>query len=200
LSYDSIVIDEHLIIDETQQPNLRHEVHRAFDSGYNNLRESLVGAETERGNTFEFAVSALLTLLGLSVTHYGSLKRLQDGPDIIAITPSGCVGIIECTVGLIDQKGKIAKLVRRKQLVEARLAKTGGNVVQLQAVIFTPLPRDEVKADLSMAGANNIAVICKEDIEQFLDRIPFSDDADAVFSKIRTLIPISGSNIEQFGR
>jgi hypothetical protein len=54
--------------------------------------------------------------------------------------------------------------------------------------IFTPLPRDEVKADLSMAGANNIAVICKEDIEQFLDRIPFSDDADAVFSKIRTLI------------
>jgi hypothetical protein len=198
LSYDSIVIDEHPLIDEKQRPNLRHEVHRAFDPGYNNLRESLIGAEVGRGNTFETAVSALLTLLGFSVTHYGSLKRLQDGPDIIAITPSGCVAIIECTVGLIDQKGKIAKLVRRKQLVEARLAKTGGNVVQCQAVIFTPLPRDEVKADLSMAGSNEIAVVCKEDIEQFLNRIAFSDDADAAFSEIRTLIPISHANIGSF--
>jgi hypothetical protein len=58
----------------------------------------------------------LLTLLGFSVANYGRIPKLQKGPDIIAITPSGHVGVVECTVGLINESDKLAKLVQRTAL------------------------------------------------------------------------------------
>ena len=74
--------------------------------------------DTDKPYAFESAVSTLLTLLGFSVANYGRIPKLQKGPDIIAVTPSGHVGIIECTIGLINENDKLAKLVQRTTLIK----------------------------------------------------------------------------------
>ncbi len=163
------------------------------------MKDALIGPSAKKGDSFENAVSALLSLFGFCVTHYGGIKSLQDGPDIIAITPSGRIGIFECTTTLPDNNGKIAKLVRRRQLTEARIAGSSGDIIaESLAAIFTPLSREEVKANLALAGNNGVALVCKEQIEQFLGRVALSSDADALFVELKGFVPPSRTDANPF--
>ncbi len=99
----------------------------------------LLKPDTDKPYAFESAVSTLLTLLGFSVSNYGRIPKLQKGPDIIAVTPSGHVGIIECTIGLINENDKLAKLVQRTTLIKEKLTDARYGHLQLQSTIVTPL-------------------------------------------------------------
>jgi len=121
--------------------------------------------------------------------NYGRIPKLQKGPDIIAVTPAGNIGVIECTVGLLDENDKLAKVVQRTKLIKEKLTAAGYGHLQIQSAIITPLSRDEVAANLDTAGKHNIAVICKEDIEGLLTQVGLPPNPEKQFQDAKGLVP-----------
>jgi len=189
LSYDRVALHQWWVTDPKTHLNPWQAVHQIFDQDLELLKKMLLKPETDKPYAFEGAVSTLLTLLGFSVANYGRIPKLQKGPDIIAVTPSGHVGIIECTIGLINENDKLAKLVQRAALIKEKLTEARYGHLQLQAAIVTPLSRDEVAADLPTAGDHGIAVICKLEIENALNQIGLPPNADRMFQDAKKLVP-----------
>ena len=198
LSYAGVSHHQWWVSDPQKQLNPRHAIHQIFDEDLELLRRMLLKPETDKPYVFENAVSTLFNLLGFSVSNYGRIPKLQKGPDIIAISQTGHVGVIECTVGLLDENNKLAKLVQRTKLIRDKLNATGYGSLQLQAVILTPLPRDEVTANLETAGKHDIAVVCKDDIEQLLNQVNLPTNADRLFEDAKRLVPNAGQ-VSLFG-
>lgn len=191
IGYDRISLHQWWVTDPQKHLNPWQAIHQIFDQDLELLRKMLLKPETDKPYAFENAVSTLLTLLGFSVANYGRIPKLQKGPDIIAVTQSGHVGIIECTVGLINENDKLAKLVQRTTLIREKLVDARYGHLQLQPTIVTPLLRDEVAADLVTAGNHGIAVVCKQNIENTLNQVGLPPNADRVFQEAKKLVPAS---------
>ena len=131
----------------------------------------------------------MINLLGFSVSNYGRIPKLQRGPDIVAITPAGHIGVIECTVGLLDENDKLAKLVQRTKIIRENLASSGYGFLKIKPIIVTPLSRAEVDANLDDARKYNIAVICKEDLDDLLKLVIVSPNPDKLFEEVNRFIP-----------
>lgn len=192
LSYDGVSLHQWWVIDPKKHLNPRHAIHQVFDQDLEVLKKMLFKPEPDKPYAFEGAISTLLTLLGFSVSNYGRIPKLQKGPDIIAIAPSGHIGIIECTIGILNENDKLAKLVQRTKLIKEKLTESGYGQLQLQPAIVTPLSKDEVTADLATAGEHGIAVICKENIEEALNLVSLQPNADGMFAEVKSLIPALG--------
>lgn len=194
LSYDGIFLAQRLIIDPKQQLNVRHEIYQISDPNLELLREMLTKPEKDRSDkaeTFERAISILFNLLGFSVASYGLIPKLQNGVDIIALTTSKDIAVIECTTGFLNQKDKLAKLARRTQLIKD---KVGYDSSQVQPVIVTQLFRKEIEAHLVEAGNLGISVVCREELENTLHQVPLPPDPDQFFKDLKRLIPKSDSD------
>jgi hypothetical protein len=191
LSYDQIALHQWWVADPQKHLNPWQAIHQIFDQDLDLLKKMLLKPETDKPFAFEGAVSTLLTLLGFSVANYGRIPKLQKGPDIIAVTPSGHVGVVECTVGLINENDKLAKLVQRTALIKEKLADARYGHLQIQPAIVTPLSREEVAADLPLAGSHGIAVVSKQNIEIALSQVGFPPNADRVFQDAKKLVPAS---------
>ncbi|MBI5572918.1 MAG: hypothetical protein HY914_23445 [Desulfomonile tiedjei] len=189
LSYDDVAMHQWWVIDPEKQVNPRYAIHQIFDQDLDQLRKMLLKPDTDKPYVFEGAVSTLFSLLGFSVSNYGRIPKLQKGPDIIAVTPMGHIGVVECTTGLLDENDKLAKLVQRTKLIKENLSSSGHGYLQIQPTIVTPLSRDEVAANLESAGKHKIAVICKEDIENMLNLISLPLNPDKLFEDATKLIP-----------
>lgn len=192
LSYAGTSLHQWWISDPQKRFNPRYAIHQIFDEDTELLKQMLLRPETDKPYVFEGAVSTLLNLLGFSVSNYGRIPKLQKGPDIIAVSPSGHIGVVECTVGLLDENDKLAKLVQRTKLIKERLNLTGHGFLQIQPVIVTPLSRGEVTANLETAGKHNIGVVCREELEAMLNQIGLTPNADQLFQEAKRLIPSAG--------
>lgn len=192
LSYAGTSLHQWWITDPQKRFNPRYAIHQIFDEDIELLKQMLLKPETDKPYVFEGAVSTLLNLLGFSVSNYGRIPKLQKGPDIIAVSPSGHIGVIECTIGLLDENDKLAKLVQRTKLIRDRLNGTGHGFLQVQPVIVTPLSRHEVTANLETAGRHNIAAVCREDLQAMLNQIGLTPNADRLFQEAKRLIPSAG--------
>jgi len=188
LSYTGVSLHQWWLRDPQKHLNRRYAVHQVFDEDMKLLKMMLLKPESDKSDAFEGAVSTLCNLLGFSVVSYGRMPKLQEGPDIIAVTPAGKIVVIECTLGLPNNKDKLAKLVQRTTLVKEKLTAAGYGDLQIQAAIVTPLSRNEVVADLEDASKHNIAVICKEDIERLLSRVDLPPNPENLFQELRKLI------------
>jgi hypothetical protein len=191
VSYAGVAHHQWWVTDPQKRLNPRHAIHQVFDDDLELLRRMLLKPSTDNPQAFENALSTLLNLLGFSASNYGRIPKLQKGPDIIAISPAGHIGVVECTVGLLDQNDKLAKLVQRAKLIRDKLNSSGYRFLQLQAVIVTPLSRDEVTANLEAAGKHDIAVLCREDIEELLNQVNLPPNADRLFEDAKRLVPNS---------
>jgi hypothetical protein len=191
LSYEGTPIDEKSVSDPTKHLNPRHAIHQAFDEKMEILQQMLLSPEKDKAQVFEGGVSMLLTLLGFSVSNYGRFPKLQDGPDIIAITPKGDLAVVECTTGLISQKDKVAKLVQRTQVIRNKLTNAGYSTAKVQPVIVTLLKREEITPGLDEARKHEIAIISREDFEDALNQTALPQNADQFFEKLRAFIPLS---------
>ncbi len=189
LSYNGIALHQWWISDPRRPLNPRDAIHQVFDKDLEVLKKVLSDPESGKEHSFEGAVSVLFDLLGFSIANYGRIPKLQQGPDIVAITPLGNIDVIECTLGLLDKNDKLAKLVQRTMLISNKLALVGFGRLQVQPVIVTPLPRREITANLEDAGKYNIAVICKENIDGFLTQVSLPPNADRLFDEIKRLVP-----------
>lgn len=189
LSYDGIALHQWWIDDPEKRLNQRHAIHEIFDKEFGFVKKFLLTPEGKQNRSFEHGMALLLSILGFSVLHYGKLSNMEDGPDIIAITPSGNVGVIECTTGLLNAKDKLVKLAQRTSLIKEHLKKAGHGHFPVQPVIVTALPKSEVEAGFEQAGDNGIAVVCKENIEELLKRSTLPPKPDALFQEAQRLIP-----------
>lgn len=188
-SYNGEALHQWWITDPDKHLNPRQAIHQLFDANQELLGKMLMKPETSKPYEFEGAVSALINLLGFSVSNYGRIPKLQRGPDIIAIAPAGHIGVIECTVGLLDENDKLAKLVQRTKLIRENLASAGYGFLQIKPIIVTPLLRAEIEANLDDARKYNIAVICKEDLDDLLKLVIVSPNPDKLFEEINRFIP-----------
>lgn len=196
ISYVGISHHQWWVSDPRKHLNHRLAIHQVFDEDLDVLRGMLLNPDTDKPYVFENALSTLLSLLGFSVTSYGRIPKLQKGPDIIAISPTGHVGVIECTVGLLDQNDKLAKLVQRTKLIRDRLKEAAYGFLQVQSVIVTPLSRGEVTANLETAGKHKIAVVCGDNIEDMLKQLVVPPNADRLFEEAKRLVPNAEPHVQ----
>lgn len=188
-SYANVGQHQWWITDPNKRLNPRHAIHQIFDDDLELLRKLLFKVETDKSHIFEHAVSMLFNLLGFSVSNYGRIPKLQKGPDIIIASPIGHIGVVECTIGLLDENDKIAKLVQRTTLIRDKLNRAGYGHLQIQPVVVTPLSRNEIEANLDVASKHGIAVICKEDIEGMITQISLPLNPDKLFEDAKRLVP-----------
>jgi hypothetical protein len=193
-SYADVAFHQWWLTDPKKLLNLRLAVHDTFDDTQEFLKKMLFKPEQDNG--FEWAISSLFNLLGFASSNYGRIPKLQDGPDVIAITPAGHIGVIECTIGLLDQKDKLAKLVQRTTLIREKLAAVKQGHLHVQPLIVSALTKAEVSAHLDAAAKHGIAVMCKEDIEEFLKKVALVPKPEAIFQELKRLIPEAGTSFK----
>lgn len=185
VSYDNVALHSWYVTDPQKQMNHRYLIHSLFDKNLDILKRLLF----EERNNFEYGIALLLNILGFSVSHHGKIRKLQDGPDIIALTPKGNIAVIECTVGLLDKDDKLAKLVQRTNLIRKNLVETQFGYLLVQPAIITMLTRNEVSGHLEEADRHSIVVVCKEELTELLSRAPFPPDPEGLFKEAIQLIP-----------
>lgn len=186
LSYNELALHSWFINDPQKQINQRYLIHNLFDLNLDILKKLLFGEKDSQN--FEEGIALLLNILGFSVSHHGKIKKLQDGPDIIALTPEGNIAVIECTTGLLDKDDKLAKLIQRTNLIKGKLNATYGHLT-VQPIIVSKLTRAEVSAHIEEAGKHSIAVMCKEELEELLNRATSYPNPEGLFKEVLRLIP-----------
>ena len=187
LSYKNILLHQSWITDPAKNLNPRHIAYRTYDQGLSILQSHLSGntSKPHRAEDFEMGVATLFSMLGFSVMQMGKrTARLQDGPDILAITPAGHIAVIECTLGHLANNDKMSKLSLRTIQLREEMNKSGSGPRLIQPVIVTAYSREEVSADLSDAEKRGIAVITQEDLSVFFEkRALIPPDADFLFQE-----------------
>lgn len=183
-SYDGQAQHHGWIADPSTAQNPRRAVYEAIDPKMEFLRELLT--RTGRGKDarqFEVGVAWLTWMLGFSVIHLGGTQRAQDAADLIAITPAGHFGVVECTTGTLKSDNKLPLLIQRAATVRARLDASGSRHLRVLPVMATSLSREEVRADLDQAETLGVAVFTKEDLESGLDRTLVLPDAERIYAE-----------------
>lgn len=135
----------------------------------------------------ESAVAWLLWMLGFAPAHFGSTKQLQDGPDVLAMTPSHNIMMVECTTGML-KADKLARLAERRTNLRERLNASGHNFLRIVAAIATTMRRSEVEADIEYAERHGILVFAREDLETGLSRTLISQDPELGFRQAEDAI------------
>lgn len=103
--------------------------------------------------------------------------------------------MVECTIGPLDNKGKLGKLAQRALDIRNALEASGASMPEIQTVMMSLVSRESASGDMENAGKANIAVLCTEDIQELLQMVPSAPDADKVFDHIKARIPITQAPI-----
>ncbi len=189
VSYEGTALQQWWVTDPTRSLNVRRAAYEAYDKKFEVLRRFLAGEGNNKSDDFESGVALLLHLLGFIVAHMGLSKLLEEGPDILASTPSGNVAVIECTIGLLNERNKFAKLVRRTTAIRDQLSSAGHAHIQVQPIIVTALSRNAVQAELGEATKNAIAVVCKEELDTLLNETSLLPNPEELFKRAADLVP-----------
>lgn len=149
-------------------PNPTRAAFEHFDQGLQTLRDFLfdTGRRGRDARDLEFGISWLLWMHGFSPATFGPNKRTQEAPDILATSPNGHFLVVACTTGGLKADHKLSRLHERSSSLRRRLNEAGHSHVRLISVIVTPLPREEVMADIEQAERLGILVVTREDIER----------------------------------
>lgn len=197
LSFREIALHQIWISDPEKGLNPRFIAYEKFDEKLGKLKEFLFerAYKKDRASDFEHGVAVLLWILGFSDIQisFRGIKVLEDAPDLIGFTPRLNMIIVECTVGLLNNSDKLAKLVARTAQLKESLVRHGYGFIRVQSAIVTALSRDAVKAELGEAGEHQIAVISRDNLEAMLERIKLPANPDGLFEEAIQLIPIPES-------
>jgi len=162
--------------------NDRMLLHRSLD-----VADQLKTSFFERPEQFEDKVLLALTLMGLNALKYG--KIITNGPDILAMSASRHVFVVECTTGDINSRGKLQRLSERTKQINERLSNSSNPPVGVIPVIFTSLPREDTAMHWDTAATFRIAIVARENIARFLDLLDAPISADQLYSSTLSLIP-----------
>lgn len=171
------------IADPDTFPNARRVAHNIFDPGLQILRNYLFEEKSQRAQSrdFEVGVANLLFLLGFSVDPFFG-KPLEDGPDLLAVSSSGNILVIECTTGLINKEGKLGKLSDRVESIRSKLKASSINHIRVLPVIVTCRPTDGI-AEKGQAKLLGIVVVALEDLVDVIERTVLPQNTDLLFNQ-----------------
>lgn len=188
LSYSGVAFYHWSIMDPQKRLNFRHAIHEVLDEKLDVLKKMLFRSKPDKSDEFEFAVSTLASLLGFSTLNYGTRRKLMQGPDIIAVTPIWNIAVIECTLGLPDNRSKLTKVAEKTVSIKNKLKIAGFGNLQVQPTVVTPLSREEVEPNFQEAARLGIALVCKEDIEELLRRVILPQDPERLFQELKGMV------------
>lgn len=180
--------DEYLggwwVADESKSFSERHAIQTALDQ-----TGAFQKTFFDKPNEFEQRITLLASLLGLSPMLYGGLAALTDAPDLVAISPTKHLYVIECTTGDINNKGKMQKLRERTDSIKANLSKTRYQPTAIIPLIATSLHKVDTNVHWATAATFKIGLLCREDIEGLLRQIAAPPSAQALYDLASSLIP-----------
>lgn len=185
-SYDSVAHHSHWFADPTLIPNPRVQALTANDTALEALKATLTNDSTPRGpvaKQFETAVAAVVWAYGMAPLQTDYAEQTKDGPDLLAVTPSGRVAVIECTIGLLKAQNKLANLARRAVTIRDRMQAAASVPPTVLPVLVTRLRRAEVEAELDAATEAGILVLTRENLEAALNEMLLPTDGDAIFRR-----------------
>ncbi|MET4443252.1 hypothetical protein ABIB75_001515 [Bradyrhizobium sp. GM2.2] len=162
--------------------NDRMLLHRSLD-----VTDQLKTSFFDRPEQFEDRVLLALTLMGLNALKYG--KILTNGPDILAMSASRHVFVVECTTGDINSRGKLQRLSERAKQINERLSNSSNPPVGVVPIIFTSLMREDTAMHWETAATFRIAIVARENIVRFLDLLDAPVSPDQLYSSTLSLIP-----------
>ncbi|WP_211622670.1 hypothetical protein [Paraburkholderia domus] len=180
-SYEGKSLHQDWIVDPAVVANTRRVAHETFDDGLSGVKKYLFDPKQLKQNAkqFEWGVANLFYMLGFAVNPMvGPLT--EDGPDVLATTPSGDFLVIECTTGSIDKDGKMSKLLSRTSDLAERLQDAGHSDRKCLPIMVTSLPREAV-TDLSQAAEKGVLVLTVESLERLVDDTVATRNANDLF-------------------
>lgn len=181
-SYCGIVYHQAWIADPTMAQNPRRASYAAFDRKLANLADFLA-KQPGKGNArdLEAGVGWLLWMLGFSVANLGQTPKLQEAPDLIAVTPQGHFAVIECTTGPLKTDNKLPLLIERSEIVRSSLEASNNQHLKVLPVIVTSKKRLEIRGDIEQAERLGVLIITAETLTAALQRTLMRGDADTIF-------------------
>jgi hypothetical protein len=192
-NYDELAQHYGWLVDPSTTLNARRATYDTFDSNLAHLKE-LFGRTSFKGHDareLESAVSWLLWMLGLSVTHLGSVPKMQDAVDLLVTAPSGHIAVVEVTTGILKAENKLALLHDRAQSVRRNLQASGNRHIRVLAVIVTSQPRADVEVDIEQAEKLGILVVTHEILEQGVARTALPQNPDKFFEDAEQQIKLA---------
>ena len=181
--YQGVAHQHRWFNDPTVAQNPRRASYERFDPNLELLREMCVPKDNKFARDLEIAVAWLLWMLGFSVLHLGETKRLQDGPDIIATTPTEHYVVVECTTGQIKGESKLERLVARAATVRERLEKSNNRHLKVLPLMVTSMTQAEVAIGTQAARVNGVVVLAREDLFAALDRTLILPRPDEIYAE-----------------
>jgi hypothetical protein len=187
-SYKGRWVHQGWIADPDTAVNLRRAAHEVFDPNLEGTRKSLFDAKLlkQDARTLEAGVGNLLFMHGFAVNPLSS-HFTAEAADLLAFTPLGHVAVVECTVGAIDNKGKLSKLLARSGALVEKLKQTGNPHLKVLPVMVTTLPRAAL-ADIDLASAKGVLVVSLEDLQRWLEETLVPRDANHAFEGLWTSV------------
>jgi hypothetical protein len=184
-SYASVGHHSYWFADPAHIPNPRVQALIATDAALEALKATLTSdaAKGSAAKQFETAVSAVVWAYGLAPVQSDYAEQTRDGPDLIAVAPSGGIAVIECTVGLLKAHNKLANLARRAVAIRERMQAAALVPPTVLPVIVTRLRRAEVEAELDAATEAGVLVLTRENLEAAMNEALLLHDGDAVFRR-----------------
>jgi hypothetical protein len=165
LRVGSFEIDEATV--ENRQP-MEPLLLRAYNALFTSPRslDGVLRPDPKQARTFEKDVALLLGYCGLVVEYFGDGKE-QEGPDLLAHIPgTPIVLVVEITVGPLNQKGKMARLIERAERTRAAVSAIAGAVLP---VMVTANARSAVaENELKDAQDDGVRVLTMDDISALL--------------------------------
>lgn len=186
--YRNVTHQHRWFSDPTVAQNPRRAIYEKFDPDLEILREMIAPKDNRYARDLETAASWLLWMLGFSALHLGTTKRLQEGPDLVAITPAGHYLVIECTTGQIKGESKLERLVARCAIVKDRLERSNHGHLKVLPLMVTSMTEAEVAAGLTPAQEQGVVVLTREGLFDALNRtliLPLPDD---VYSELESTL------------
>jgi hypothetical protein len=171
------------LLDPSAAQNSRRAIYDGFDQNLTRFRDILQNAGTRGSDArdLEAVVAWLLWMHGFSVAHLGGTRMTQDAADLICITPSGQIAVVECTTRLLKADNKLSLLYGRAQTVRRSLDASNHHHLRVLPVLIASRTREDVKADLEQAEKLGILVLTREDLDQLIDRTAIAPNPDQLY-------------------
>lgn len=146
--------------------NARIRAQDAIDPGLGRYLKQLRGRGKDKPREFEAAVGLLFFFLGFDVHPLSGHTRRGDTVDHLAHGPGSSVMLaIECTVGSLDTRGKLGKLVARREDIRGRLPDR-----EVIAVMATASERAALsKAEVEKAERDDVVLLAQEELQDLWD-------------------------------
>lgn len=182
--YGGCLQQELVLADPRALPNRARLMIEVTDPELVQLRRFLKPTNPETGSSraFETAIHLLLHMVGFRSGHVSAFTHMQQDVDVFALTPADDAILVECKTVPPDLN-MLDKLWSRTQAMQSVLCTSSSRFAPERVIPVLAFPNawDEIgPAAKEYARARNIVMLCREELDELIDRTQYAPDADAV--------------------